>query len=511
MKTSNLIQDVIAGAMFCMATLAGLTACTDDNNDNPAEPTAEEKAQMDASDFDEGNIVLTFAALSDSHIMVDPETSMQDLLEKIKEMGYTLEQLSPDTRKLTSTVFRNKEYFRAALPFLVRQTSHGLDALVMPGDLTNNGFKQEIDTLLKYYLEEPAINGKPFIYCSGNHDIFSENEGAFTQKMKAVFDGTGAYNADRGDWGANDSRHSVVGGIHFIQVNVNNYEWSNGVYADDVKQWLDDELKAATEDTPGKPVFVLSHLAIKNTVTGSDFYAPTTPDMVWACDYIKPILDKYPQAVLLSGHTHFSMNSERSILQDKFTMINMGVIHYMITDYGYWNMNEGNSYIPEDFDRHPQGSLFEVDKNGTTRIRNYDFGLGKQMGQPLVLPAPGYRNSLTRYGWDRANKPGPTFPSHDIVAQVKDGKVTVTVPRASGNGSQVLYYLVNITDEAGNKIAENHKYINDLLITAQEEDMANPVTLGLGLLPAGHTYTITVTACNVWGTQGDSLTATVSL
>ena len=205
------------------------------------------------------------------------------------------------------------------------------------------------------------------------------------------------------------------------------------------------------------------------------------------------------------------MNSERTILQDKFTMINMGVIHYMITDYGFWNMNEGNSYIPEDFDKHPQGALFEVDKNGTTRIRCYDFGLGKQMAQTLVVPAPGYKNSLTRYGWDRANKPGPTFPSQDITAKVENGVATVTVPRASGNGSQVLYYLVNITDEAGNIVAENHKYINDLLITAQEEDMANPVTLGLGTLAAGHTYTITVGACNVWGTEGDSLTTTMSM
>ncbi|MBR2291966.1 MAG: metallophosphoesterase [Prevotella sp.] len=503
---------VLATVALAANMTVWLTACS--SVDNPViEPTGEEKARMDAPDFDEGNIVLTFAALSDSHIMVDPETSMQDLLNKIEQMGYPLDQLSPDTRKLVSTVFRNKEYFQAALPFLASQSSKGLDALVMPGDLTNNGFQQEIDTLLKYYKNEPAINGKPFIYCSGNHDIFSEDEGAFTQKMKKAFDNTGAYDADDPDrgWGANDSRHSVVGGIHFIQVNVNNYEWSNGVYSDDVKQWLDDELRVATTENPGKPVFVLSHLAIQNTVTGSDFYAPTTPDMVWACDYIKPILDKYPQAVLLSGHTHFSMNTERSILQDRFTMINMGVIHYMITDYGYWNMNEGNSYIPEDFDRHPQGSLFEVDNNGTTRIHNYDFGLGKQMGQPLVLPAPGYRNSLTRYGWDRANKPGPILPSHDIVAQVEDGKATVTVPRASGNGSQVLYYLVNITDEVGNIVADNHKYINDLLITAQEEDMANPVTLGLGTLPAGHTYTIKVTACNVWGTQGDSLTTTVRI
>ena len=84
------------------------------------------------------------------------------------------------------------------------------------------------------------------------------------------------------------------------------------------------------------------------------------------------------------------------------------------------------------------------------------------------------------------------------------------------------YTLVcNVTDgtlhlgmsaaKAGNIVADNHKYINDLIVTAQEEDMANPVTLGLGLLSAGHTYTIKVTACNVWGTQGDSLTTTVNL
>ena len=38
MKTRKLIQDIIAVAMFCMATLAGLTACTS-NDDNPSSST----------------------------------------------------------------------------------------------------------------------------------------------------------------------------------------------------------------------------------------------------------------------------------------------------------------------------------------------------------------------------------------------------------------------------------------------------------------------------------------
>lgn len=489
-------------SIFCVVLLAvSFTACKDSNT--PSD-------DKNAPSFDQSDIVLSFAVLSDSHIMVDPNSSMQDLLDKILEMGYELDQLSPDTKKLVSTVFRNKEYFRAALPFLNQQSTKGLDALVIPGDLTNNGFRQEIDTLYKFLQEEPALKDKPFIYCSGNHDIFNESEGAFTQKMREAFKDTKAYSADIKAFGENDSRHSVVNGVHFIQVNVNNYEWSNGVYSEALKKWLDTELTEATKDAPHQPVFVLSHLAIQNTVTGSDFYAPTTPDMVWACDYIKPILDKYPQAVLLSGHTHFSMNNERTIIQDKFTMINMGVIHYMITDYGYWNLNEGKSYIPEGFDAHPQGSLFEVDGNGTTRIRNYDFMLGRQMGHEFIVPAPGYINSLTAYTNARAIQYVPSFPSKDIRSTV-DSVVTVIVPRANGNGSQVQYYRVDITDETGNRIAENHKYLTDILITAQEQDMENPVHLLLGKLAAGHTYTVDVTACNVWSTEGEKLSTQIKV
>ena len=502
---------VLATVALAANMTVWLTACS--SVDTPViEPTGEEMARMDAPDFDEGNIVLTFAALSDSHIMVDPETSMQDLLNKIEQMGYPLDQLSPDTRKLVSTVFRNKEYFQAALPFLASQSSKGLDALVMPGDLTNNGFQQEIDTLLKYYKNEPAINGKPFIYCSGNHDIFSEDEGAFTQKMKKAFDNTGAYDADDPDrgWGANDSRHSVVGGIHFIQINVDNYEWSKGVYLVPTLRWLEAEMAEAAKADPTKPIFVTSHLAIPGTVTGSNLVTTGADDAVWACDYIKPILDKYPQAFLLSGHTHFSMNDERDIVQDKFTMMNIGPVHYLISDLGFWNLSEGQGQLIDEYADHPQATLFEVDKNGTTRIRCYDCGRGELIGEPFIVNAPGYRNSLTTYGLDRANKPGPTFPaSATIQTTVKDGEVLLSFPRANGNGSQVYYYLVKIYNGSGTP--EERKYQTDIFSVAQESEMAATVSISLGKLDTGKTYTVTVTACNVWDKAGDTLTTVINL
>ena len=35
------------------------------------------------------------------------------------------------------------------------------------------------------------------------------------------------------------------------------------------------------------------------------------------------MLDKYPQAVSISGHSHFSILDERSIYQDKFTALSI--------------------------------------------------------------------------------------------------------------------------------------------------------------------------------------------
>ena len=498
-------------ASAMLAVLAGVTTSCTDKNDNPVENPDAPNAKADAPAFDENNVVLAFAALSDTHIMVDPANSMQGIYDGILAAGLQPEDFGPDMVKLLETVFHNNVSFQECFPFLAAKSARGLDALVIPGDLTNNGLQEEIDTLVKYFNAATAVSDKPFIYCSGNHDIFNDTiSPKFTKRFHESLPAS-AFAADIKPFGANDSRHSVINGFHFIQVNVNNYEWSNGVYFTPTLRWLEAEMEEASKDDPTKPIFVLSHLAIPGTVTGSNYVSTgNAADMVWACDYIKPILDKYPQAFLMSGHTHFSMNNERDIMQDKFTMMNIGPLHYLISDNGFYNMGEGEAQLIDGYENHPQGTLFEVDKNGTIRIHCYDFGLGKQIGQPFIVNAPGYRNSLTTYGFDRANKPGPTFPaSASIQSTVSDGKPVLSFPRASGNGSQVYYYDITIDDGSGK--TENRKYQTDIYSTAQEEDMATPVIINLGTLATGKTYKITVTACNVWKKAGDTLTTTFSL
>ena len=95
---------LMASAM--LAVSAGfMTSCTD-NSDNPT-VNDDPKAQTDAPAFDENNIVLTFVGMSDVHIMVDPATSMQGILDEIHAKGLTPEDLGVDMQKLLETVFHN--------------------------------------------------------------------------------------------------------------------------------------------------------------------------------------------------------------------------------------------------------------------------------------------------------------------------------------------------------------------------------------------------------------------
>ena len=140
---------LVASAM--LAVLAGLTTSCSDNNDNPAVAPGVPKAQTDAPAFDENNVVLTFVGMSDIHIMIDPASSMKDIEDEIRSKGLTPEDLGVDMQKLLNTVFHNNESFQMAFPFLDSMSPRGLDALAIPGDLTNNGHQAEIDTLVKYF------------------------------------------------------------------------------------------------------------------------------------------------------------------------------------------------------------------------------------------------------------------------------------------------------------------------------------------------------------------------
>ena len=86
-------------------------------------------------------------------------------------------------------------------------------------------------------------------------------------------------------------------------------------------QWIDKRLDVyekniaeACAANPGKPVFVLNHVPPADTTKGSHGAGVRE----------RRILDKYPQVVVFSGHTHGTLRDERLIWQKGFANVNLG-------------------------------------------------------------------------------------------------------------------------------------------------------------------------------------------
>ena len=88
---------------------------------------------------------------------------------------------------------------------------------------------------------------------------------------------------------------------------------------------LSQNLATAAKASGDKPVFVITHYPSMNTTPGS--FSSSGGDMNY-----KKILDSYPQAIVISGHTHARLMDERSIWQGTFTAINAGTLAY--NDFG---------------------------------------------------------------------------------------------------------------------------------------------------------------------------------
>ena len=88
-------------------------------------------------------------------------------------------------------------------------------------------------------------------------------------------------------------------------------------------QWIDKRLDiyekniaGACAANPGKPVFVLNHVPPADTTEGTR----------GSRDLERRILDRHPQVVVFSGHTHGTLRDERLIWQKGFVNVNLGCL-----------------------------------------------------------------------------------------------------------------------------------------------------------------------------------------
>lgn len=242
-------------------------------------------------------------------------------------------------------------------------------ALVINGDL-GDGMPGDYETLRRLIgsLPHPA----PLFYNIGNHEYYKawhdtdgyqsnsfpngETEQASQQRF---LDFAGRKKLYEDAW-VSGYHFIFLGSEHYLQFdpNVREGAW----LSDDQLAWLEKTL--ADREKPDKPIFVFLHQPLPGTVAGSQTYGNIRS--VIQHERLRAILEKHPQSILFSGHTHWELRSERTVWRNGFTMVNSSSV--------YEPYNEADVAYDQEYDR-SEGLTVEVYEDRVI-IRGRDFANG---------------------------------------------------------------------------------------------------------------------------------------
>lgn len=284
----------------------------------------------------------------------------------------------------------------------------------------------------------------------GNHDI-ADLMGKTFESLRDESDPAWFY--PNAATGYVSNFHTTVGGIDFIGLDYNGKEtFGYGGQRTGYQQFLRDTL-AGIAAKPGydakKPIFVNIHSGYSGTSLGGPFhgvYDLAGPDL-------QKILADYPQAVLGSAHTHFSLNPETSIFQKDFTVYENASMNYIYQDVpsdfiggGYFGGNQGDP--AGGIGQLKSANFITVLESGETVIRRFDVTHNRWMGMPWVVDTTKGKAGFT-YTDDKRSKTAPWWQAAAInTSNVTETSLTLGFDQASDD-ELVNYYEVEISDQNG--------------------------------------------------------------
>ena len=397
------------------------------------------EAPEDKSDF---TPVLRFLAASDSHI-----NSMGDTqairMQKALKMAYAVADSDEEYNKL--------------------------DAALFAGDLTDNGQKDQFigfNVAAKSVLREET---ELLAVIAQSHDSSTMGKGAHPYYSSVL--------------GEDTDIHKVINGYHFIGISVSPNEGEH--YSESQRVWLDEQLAAATAEDPTKPVFVFQHEHITNTVYGSSDFEG------WGMDYFRAVLNKYPQVVDISGHSHYPLNDPRSIWQGEFTAIGTGALYY-----AEFTVDDVRTYHPDGNDNVVTFWIIEVDASNRIRMRGIDLNAGDVIIEYILDNPADPANREYTPEKQAAKSTAPVFEDADIELKKQLGKYTVKVDEAkSTDGMSIVLYRAFAYAEDGTLLAKTWTMPEYYIIDGEDE-----IVLDLGEIEA-ESFTVEVVAETAYGVQ----------
>lgn len=183
----------------------------------------------------------------------------------------------------------------------VLNSSVELDALVIAGDIAENGLTSEYNYMAERLVKLNTVVDN-HVYSYGNHDIRLKAYCLQSQRLKDFYNGISETYEHEGTL----YYSYEINGYKFVVINSDKTVFEESHYGEEQLAWLDSEI-ASTQDS-GKPVFVLGHQPFQDThglpgTWGSPeiFRGGSMGDQN---DEVKAIFEKYNNVIFINGHLH---------------------------------------------------------------------------------------------------------------------------------------------------------------------------------------------------------------
>lgn len=317
--------------------------------------------------------------------------------------------------------------------------------ILFAGDIGDEGSYFAFKTY-QSVIDEVFGDDKPVIQTiMGNHDYWNESALSASDHIRDFEKALG-----QSPW-----THYVVNGYHFIGASPNNGSMSCGYKL--TSKWLARELEKASED--------------------------------WGDSSLNEVMSKYPNAVIFSGHSHYSILDERSIWQGDYTVLSTQSLSYTELEAG-----KENGSIPPNPEANPMGYILEF-TNSEVKIHRISFdgtNLGTEQKSNMLWTLPlSYKNDK-RYAFESRKEKNSAPVITDTACSAKTGKDSITLSFAAAADDDFVHSYKVVIDGKEEKLFFSD-YYNGIGSMSK--------TVELTLKSDGQKHNYKIYALDSWGAQ----------
>ena len=241
-----------------------------------------------------------------------------------------------------------------------------LDALVIVGDIAENGLQSEYATV-RDILNQNSNAFNAFLAVEGNHDVRSR---VYSLQMKRFCDFVNSVDKSVPLPEGKYNYTYDINGYRFIVLGTDSTQFEESELSEAQLIWLDEQI--AETQASGRPVFVFAHQPLQNTHGLPGTW--NAPEFLKAGsigaqnDEVKAIFEKYDNVIFISGHLH------------------TGVGEYTYEDYGAFksfNVPGVSMKNADGIQNNGQGLVFSV-YNDKIVMRARIFGEGRYVDESVT-------------------------------------------------------------------------------------------------------------------------------